>query len=104
VIHPSASEGSPGSVIHAVTAGLVPILSKESGDDVDGFGFLLKDTRLNTISKTVKKLATLKTTDLLRLSARARKAGRTQFTETAFRKRLTQILKTIFNKHKSREK
>jgi len=104
VIHPSASEGSPGSVIHAVSAGLVPILSKESGVDVDGFGFLLKDARLNTISKTVQKLATLKTADLLRLSARARKAGRTHFSETAFRKRLTQILKTIFNKHKSRGK
>ena len=91
-------------MIHAVSAGLVPILSKESGVDIDGFGFLLKDARLSTISKTVQKLAKLKTSDLLGLSARARKAGRTQFTETAFRKRLTQILKIIINKYKMREK
>jgi len=104
VIHPSASEGSPGSVIHAITAGLVPILSKESGVDIGRFGFLLKDTRLVTISKTVQKAATLKTTELLTLSARTRKAGRTSFSETAFRKRLRQILKTIFNKHKLSER
>ena len=42
VVHASCAEGTVGSVITCMHAGLIPIVSYESGVDVHDFGTLLK--------------------------------------------------------------
>ena len=41
LIYPSCSEGQAGSVITCLQAGVIPLISYESGVDVDGFGTIL---------------------------------------------------------------
>ena len=42
LINPSCSEGEGGAVVGCMHAGLIPIVSYESGVDIDAFGFLLR--------------------------------------------------------------
>lgn len=55
MIYPSASEGMAGSVLTAMSAGIIPIVSKESGvsHDVE----ILASTRLESIEKKVMELS-----------------------------------------------
>ena len=50
---PSCSEGQSGGVITCMHAGLIPILSYESGVDVEGFGFLLQDCSVDRTSRAL---------------------------------------------------
>lgn len=59
VVYPSCSEGQAGSVIACLHAGLIPIISYESGIDVEGFGVILKDHSIKTIKNTVQMVSDL---------------------------------------------
>jgi len=71
LIYPSCSEGCSGSVVACLHAGLIPIVSYESGVDVNDFGFILKDCSINEIKNSVKTLSSLSTQEL---ELRAKKA------------------------------
>lgn len=57
IIYPSCSEGTAGSVVLAMHAGLIPIVSKESGVNVEDFGIQLKENTVGTIEETVRSLS-----------------------------------------------
>jgi glycosyltransferase involved in cell wall biosynthesis len=59
LIYPSCSEGQCGGVIVCMHAGLIPILSYESGVDVQGFGFLLQDCSVEGIKNSIRMVASL---------------------------------------------
>lgn len=52
-IAPSMTEGSPGSVIHLARRGVVPILTPQVFDDVDGWGLRLTDRDVPTLRETI---------------------------------------------------
>lgn len=56
LISPSCSEGQSGSVLAGMSAGLIPIVSKESGFDATET-FILDECTTNTISKTIKQFS-----------------------------------------------
>ncbi len=64
IIYPSASEGVPGSVVNNMAAGLVPIISKESGLSVVGFGVELKSCSLDEIGQVVDSCAMMSPAEL----------------------------------------
>jgi glycosyltransferase involved in cell wall biosynthesis len=70
LVFPSCSEGQAGSVINCMSAGLIPILSRQSGVDVDDFGFLLRDCTVDEIRAAVITLSSL-SADRLRCMSRA---------------------------------
>jgi len=57
VISPSCAEGQSGAVIVGMHAGLIPIVSKESGIDTDGFGITMSSTTIDNIKTQVRILA-----------------------------------------------
>ena len=71
MLHLSCSECGGTAVKMCMHAGLVPIVSYESGVDVDGFGFMLEECSLAKIKETIGHVATLPQHEL---EERARKA------------------------------
>jgi len=57
IIYPSCSEGTSGSVILAMHAGLIPIVSRESGIKTEDFGILLETSDIKEISSVINKLS-----------------------------------------------
>jgi glycosyltransferase involved in cell wall biosynthesis len=59
VLHLSCSEGGAPSVKMGMHAGLIPIISYESGVDVEDFGYLLHDCSVANIKRVVKAVSEL---------------------------------------------
>jgi len=64
MIYPSCSEGQSGGVATCLHAGLIPIISYESGMNVDGFGFILKNCSIENIKDSVRMVASLSAQEL----------------------------------------
>ena len=107
LIYPSCSEGQSGGVVTCLHAGLIPIVSYESGVDVDGFGVILKSCSIDTIKNSVRMISSL-TGDALQ--SRARKAWeysrayhtRERFAEE-YRKSISAILVRLSHKERTVE-
>ena len=59
VIYPSCSEGGGGSVVTCLHGGLLPIVTREASVDVEDFGFLLRDVKIDTMVAAVRETASL---------------------------------------------
>lgn len=70
LVYPSCSEGQSGSVITALRAGLIPLITHASGVDVEPFGRTLDDTSPEAIGAAVQWLSGLPEEEL-RSRARA---------------------------------
>ena len=70
IIYPSCAEGQAGSVVNCLAAGLIPIVSRESGIPVNDFGVLLDNCTVENVRNAVRKIAALSDADL---AIRARK-------------------------------
>lgn len=53
LIHPSCSEGQAGAVVQGMAAGLIPIITRETGIDNHVAGWLLRDGSLEAIERTI---------------------------------------------------
>ena len=84
IIYPSCSEGTPGSVVTAMYAGLIPIVSKEAGIDVHDFGFLLEENSLSEIIRRVKQVSELADDERVQMSLRAKMYAEEHFTRQKF--------------------
>lgn len=59
IIYPSCSEGQAGVVVNCMHGGLIPIISYQSGIDVQDFGIILKENTIEEIKNTVQFLSNL---------------------------------------------
>lgn len=84
VIHPALEEGQPGSVVQCMYAGLVPLVSRESGIDVEEFGFTFADVTIAEIEKTVRMVSNFSAESLRELSLKTRLACEEKFSEASF--------------------
>jgi glycosyltransferase involved in cell wall biosynthesis len=57
VIHPSCSDGQAGAVVQCMAAGLIPLVCRETGIDVDGFGVQFADDSLDEIERVILEVA-----------------------------------------------
>lgn len=92
VIHPSCSEGSPGSVINAMATGLIPIVSREAGLDVGESGFTLPDYRIGTIAELVKLVSALPADQLAACSQGILKISSERYSQGRFIERWHEIV------------
>jgi glycosyltransferase involved in cell wall biosynthesis len=107
LVYPSCSEGQSGGVVTCLHAGLIPIISYESGVDVDGFGVILKSCSTDTIKNSVRMISSLTGNEL---QSRARKAWeysranhtRKRFAEE-YRKNISAILARLSHQERSVE-
>lgn len=95
VVYPSCSEGQAGSVITCLHSGLIPIISYESGIDVEDFGFILKDNSINTIRNTVQMVSDLPGEQLQRMARKAWEYARANHTREKFAEAYKRIILNI---------
>ena len=87
LVYPSCSEGSAGAVITCLHAGLIPIISRESGVDVSKeVNALLEDCSIQAIQEAVRQLANCSTQELERKSRNAWEFARANHTVENFEK------------------
>jgi glycosyltransferase involved in cell wall biosynthesis len=99
LVYPSVSEGQAGAVITCLQAGLIPILSYESGVDVHNFGVILANLSLTEIKATVRKIASLPVEDLKLMSRQAWEYARTNHTKEKFAQAYRSAVEQIIENH-----
>jgi len=95
VIHPSCTEGQPGSVVQCMYTGMIPVVTKEAGIDTEDFGITLADDSLEEIERTILELAELPEQWHRDHSIRTRQIAEERFSEKAFINRWREILGDI---------
>jgi hypothetical protein len=84
VIFPSCSEGQAGSVTTCMHGGLIPIVSRESGIDLEGFGRYLDDCSIPEICRAAQEYSTRPATELKDEAFRTWEFARANYTQEAF--------------------
>jgi hypothetical protein len=95
VIHPARTEGQPGSVVQCMYAGLIPLVSKESGIDTEDFGTTFAENSRAEIRRQIETVSSYGTDNLLSLSARTRCVCEDKFSESRFVARWKEIIYAI---------
>ena len=84
MVYPSCSEGSAGCVIVGLHAGLIPIVSRETGVDVDNFGIELPHNTIDEIRRAARSLSGRSADELRQLSRAAWQRAREYFSRERF--------------------
>jgi len=92
---PSCSEGQPGSVVEMMARGCIPVVSRESGLDVDGFGILLEECSVDAVDAAVAETADWSRRDLSLRAHELDEAVRTCHTPLAFREAFASALADV---------
>lgn len=100
LVYPSCSEGQSGGVITCLHAGLIPIISYESGVDVcDDFGLILHDCSVAQIRNSVQTLSGLPVSDLEQMARRAWAFAQAHYTRELFARTFHEALGSIMAAH-----
>jgi hypothetical protein len=102
LIFPSCSEGQSGSVITCLHAGLIPIISFESGVDIDDFGILLKKCSIEEIKDSIKTVSSFSKDELKTMSNNAWKYARTNHTKDKFSESYNQFVNKMVTDNESK--
>ena len=98
LVYPSCSEGGGGSVITCMHAGLIPIVSYEASVDVESqFGVMLKNSSIEEIKDSVRKIANLPALQLKQMSHKAWEFARANHTREKFAKEYRKTVETLIN-------
>lgn len=95
VILPSCAEASAGSVVTCMHAGLIPVVSRESGIDTGDFGVTLDSCDPDTIAGTVHTVASYAPDWHRQHSLATRRTALARYSQQAFTKRWENILRDI---------
>lgn len=101
LVYPSCSEGQSGSVITCLHAGLIPIISYESGVDIDDFGLLLKKCSLDEIKDSIKMVSNYSEGKLKTMSNKAWQYAREHHTREKFSESYDQFVNKIITYNES---
>ena len=97
VVYPSCSEGQAGSVVACLHAGLIPIISYESGIDVEDFGIILKDNSIKTIQDAVQMTSNLPVPQLQQMAQNAWEFARSRHTRDKFTEEYKKVILDIMD-------
>lgn len=95
LVYPSCAEANCGSVITCLQAGLIPIISRESGVDVADFGVVLPECSPEAIREHVTRIASSPNSRLAEMSRKAQDYARTSHTADAYLARFKEIIQTL---------
>jgi hypothetical protein len=94
-IMPSCSEGQSTALLTTMGTGLIPIATKETGIDIEKYGFLLESISVNAINTIISKIETLSDDNLLELSEFTFKEIHKLHSIDNFKKSLKKIISNI---------
>jgi len=98
LLYPSASEGQSGAVVTCLHAGLIPIVSENSGVDIDDIGFELNTCTIDEVSDTIKIASKGDITVLEKLSEKAFIFAKNRFTTNSFSKAFSNFMETLIDR------
>lgn len=84
VIHPSCSEGQTGSVVQCMYAGLIPLVTREAGIDMEDFGVAFPDDSLAEIEKVIIEVSQRSESWHREHSIKTRRVSEEKYSEDAF--------------------
>jgi len=97
LIYPSCAEGQSGSVATCLQAGLIPLISYESGIDLDGYGDYLKENSVNEIKNGVKHIASLSPDTLQTMAMKSWEDGRKYHSRENYKREYKDIIENIMS-------
>ncbi|MDR4495761.1 MAG: glycosyltransferase [Nitrospirales bacterium] len=97
-LHLSCSEGGAPSVKTCMHAGLVPIVSYESGIDVHDYGYSLRDCSIDNIKRVVRNIALLPPDEVEMKARAAWEYARRHYTRENFAKEYPRVIVEILSK------
>ena len=95
MLHLSCSEGGAPSVKMCMQAGLIPIVSYESGVDVHDFGFVLSDCSMANIRNIISHVMMLSQNDLQEKAHKVWEYARYHYTRENFEKEYRRVILEI---------
>jgi glycosyltransferase involved in cell wall biosynthesis len=97
LVYPSCSEGQSGAVVNCIRAGLIPIISYESGVDVEGFGVTLRDCTVDGIVAAVQNINRLPEEKLRGMAVKAWDYARMNHTKEKYARELKRFLDMVIS-------
>ena len=97
-VYPSCSEGQAGSAVVALHAGLIPIVSRQTGIDVGDFGLVLSNCSAAEIDAAVRHISELSTVELRQRSRAAWEYAQAHHTPSAYRQAYDTMLDAVLTK------
>ena len=95
IVYPSCAEGQSGSVVQCMHAGLIPIISYESGVDVDDFGIMLKENTVEEIKHSIRRITKTPVEKLKQKSRMTWEYARKHHTRDQFASGYRELIKKI---------
>lgn len=95
LVYPTCSEGQSGGVVECLHAGLIPIVSYQSGVDVHDFGVNLRTCTIEEIREAVRMVASLPARDLEAQARAAWEFARANHTRERFAQEYRRVVKQI---------
>ena len=101
-LHLSCSEGGAPSVKTCMHAGLVPIVSYESGVDVHNYGYSLRDCSIENIKLVVRNFAEIPSDEAEMKARAAWEYARHHYTRENFAKEYPRVIEEILSEVRSK--
>lgn len=98
VIFPSCAEAQASSVINCMRAGLIPIVTTETGIPVGDFGVTLENASVDSIRNAVRRLAAHPADDLAARARRTWDYADAHHSHQAYRDAYAKIVQTIIDR------
>jgi glycosyltransferase involved in cell wall biosynthesis len=95
VIHPSCSDATPGSVVQCMHTGLIPMVTKECGMELEGVGTLFADDSPSTIEQAIVEAAARPEEWYAYQARKTRQLAVEAYSEEAFIGRWKEIAKSL---------
>jgi glycosyltransferase involved in cell wall biosynthesis len=102
LVYPSSSEGQAGSVVTALNAGLIPIVSYQSGVDVQDFGLVLEECSIGRIQSTLDVVSNWPAEKLEEMAYNAWEYARKNHTRQVFAENYRRIIEQILSNQNHR--
>jgi glycosyltransferase involved in cell wall biosynthesis len=100
LVYPSSSEGMSGSVVTCMQAGLIPLVSYQSGVDVEPrFGRILDDCTVDGIRAAVRSLSARSPGDLEGMACAAWDEARQRYTRAEYARRFREVVAHVLERY-----
>ena len=100
-IFPSVSEGGAPATLNTIAnGGLIPIITRSAGLDIDNFGIIIEKPELKYVNEAIEKALLLDNAQILNMSILAKTNIRDNYTYNIYKKNLNNLIKKILFKIK----
>ena len=95
IIYPSCSEGTSGAVIQAMHAGLIPVITPETGIKEEAPSIIISNPTTESIRSTIQSIMKKDSNELKLISTEVWKFARKFYTRQEFTRTYSEFLKSI---------